>query len=813
MVWTPGQKLQGDKYTIEQVLGQGGFGITYKARHTFLNNLVVIKTPNENLRHDPEYPKYVKRFINEGQRLEQLSQTQHPNIVRIRDLFHEGGTYCLVMDFVQGQSLFELVQQQGKLPPDVAVQYVQQIAQALIVVHQSGLVHRDAHPGNIMVQQDRKAVLIDFGIAGETVPATLSSKVFANPAFSPYEQQMRGGREPSVDVYSLAASLYYAVTGQLPTAALERKIYNVPLIPPQQYNPNINENLNQAILKGMELEPENRPQTMQAWLEMLTTQTTTVWSTGFELRGGKYTIESILAQGGFGITYLARDEQGKRFVIKTLNETVQRRPDFTKFQEDFVREALRLAKCTHPHIVRVDDVFQEGHLWCMVMEYIAGEHLADRVESKGVLSEAEALGYIQQIGEALTVVHQNGMLHRDVKPANIIVRAGKPEAVLIDFGIAREFIANSPQIHTTYLSHCFAPIEQYQTVAIRGAYTDVYALAATLYFLLTNRLPAIAPQRATGTVLESPQQINSIISDRVNQAILKGMEIEAKDRPQSMQEWLELLKKPQSQPKPVAPPSPQPSVVVKPVNQTPAKQPKQPTPNPSPSPNFSSDDLSSARRVDYRKLRDLLREGKWKEADEETLVVMLKAGNRENQGWLDIESIKNFPSTDLRTIDQLWVKYSNGKFGFSVQKRIWQSIGGKLSIKNEIALIFAINFVSQVGWIQSTWNETNKFINIDKLQFTINYANVGHLPSLYKAGLYNPNYYKWYNVLFILSLCLMFVFPLLGGLFFPNIVVNNFLLTLSFSGIIPFFPSLIAYRWNMTKTAKKYAVLFARPEL
>ncbi len=323
-----------------------------------------------------------------------------------------------------------------------------------------------------------------------------------------------------------------------------------------------------AEIKGMELEPENRPQTMQAWLELLTTPVTTVWSTGFELRGGKYTIDSILAQGGFGITYLARDKQGKRFVIKTLNETVQRRPDFAKLQDDFANEALKLAKCNHPHIVNIKEVFHEKYLLCMVMEYIAGENLADRVQNQGVLSEAEALGYIKQIGEALTVVHQNGLLHRDVKPGNIIVHAGKPEAVLIDFGIAREFTPDSPQIHTAYLSHCFAPIEQYQTVAPRGACTDVYALAATLYFLLTNRLPAIAPHRASGTVLESPQQINPSISDRVNQAILKGMEIEAKDRPQSMKKWLELLKEPQ--PQPVAPPSPQPSVAVKPIIPTPA---------------------------------------------------------------------------------------------------------------------------------------------------------------------------------------------------------------------------------------------------
>lgn len=88
-----------------------------------------------------------------------------------------------------------------------------------------------------------------------------------------------------------------------------------------------------------------------------------------------------------------------------------------------------------------------------------------------------------------------------------------------------------------------------------------------------------------------------------------------------------------------------------------------------------TDDLSSEKGIDYTKLRDLLAAGKWKDADQETLAVMLKAAGREQEGWFLIESIENFPCTDLRTIDQLWVKYSNGRFGFSVQKRIWESVG------------------------------------------------------------------------------------------------------------------------------------------
>nr|WP_235006881.1 bifunctional serine/threonine-protein kinase/formylglycine-generating enzyme family protein [Calothrix rhizosoleniae] len=575
MVWASGQQLQGGKYVIEQVLGQGGFGITYKARHSILDNLVVIKTPNESLKNDPEYANYIKRFINEGQRLERLSETQHPNIVRVRDLFHEGGTYCLVMDFVQGESLFNLVQRRGALPVEEALQYITQIGDALQVVHQAGLVHRDAHPGNMMIQQDGKAVLIDFGIAGETMPTTVSSRFFGNPGFAPHEQ-MRGDRKPYVDVYSLTASLYYAITGKRPTESFQRKAYNMPLVPPTEHNSSISDELNQSILKGMELEPENRPQTMQEWLELLTEESVTIWQQGHQLQNGKYTIERDIAEGGFGITYLARDERNQRVVIKSLNEKVQKRPDFAKFQQDFLNEAVKLAKCNHPHVVKVHEVFQEGNLWCMAMEYIQGEHLADIVVNRGALPEAEAVGYIRQIGEALTVVHNNGLLHRDVKPANILIRTGKPEAVLIDFGIAREFTSSQTRLHTPYLSHCFAPIEQYQTVAKRGAYTDVYALAATLYFLVTKHLPHPALNRVSGVVLDLPRSINPSLSVRVNDAILKGMEVEPENRPQTMQEWLELLKEPVVIPQP---PTPTPVTPQPPRNQPPP--PKPPTPQPA----------------------------------------------------------------------------------------------------------------------------------------------------------------------------------------------------------------------------------------
>ncbi|WP_414570553.1 serine/threonine protein kinase [Nostoc sp. CCY 9925] len=270
MPWIAGQQLQGGKYVIKKVLGQGGFGITYKALHVELNQTVVIKTPNEYLSHDPEYEKYIERFIQEGRILARLSKDRHPHIVGVIDLFREGATHCLVMDFVEGENLFEAVKRRGALPEAEILLCIRQIGEALSVVHQAGLVHRDAHPGNIMVRRNGKAVLIDFGIAKELLPKTLSSKGIAgNEGFAPYEQMSRGSREPTVDIYCLAATLYYVVTGQPPTTSLARKLHNTPLIPPKQINPSISDRLNKAVFKGMALEAKDRPQSMQAWLAML----------------------------------------------------------------------------------------------------------------------------------------------------------------------------------------------------------------------------------------------------------------------------------------------------------------------------------------------------------------------------------------------------------------------------------------------------------------------------------------------------------------------------------------------------------------
>lgn len=270
-----------------------------------------------------------------------------------------------------------------------------------------------------------------------------------------------------------------------------------------------------------------------------------VWNAGKSLFGGRYIIESQLGEGGIGITYLARNQRNQLRVIKTLKEEILNHPAWilhrNKLRQDFRDEAVRLAVCHHPHIVEIETIFDDGNFPCMVMEYIEGEDLAQYLRRVGVLSEAEALLYIRQIGDALTLIHSKGLLHRDLKPRNIMIRIGKLEAVLIDFGIAREFIPNVIQRHTVYRTPGFAPPEQYESEAPRGEYIDIYALAATLYNLLTAVIPTNADDRRHNINLEPPQYFNPNISNRVNQAIMCGMDLESTYRPQSVQEWLDLL--------------------------------------------------------------------------------------------------------------------------------------------------------------------------------------------------------------------------------------------------------------------------------
>ena len=262
---------------------------------------------------------------------------------------------------------------------------------------------------------------------------------------------------------------------------------------------------------------------------------------GKYLQNHKYSLDQELGRGGFGITYKATlHALGQTVVVKTLDESLRQDPNFAQSKQQFQAEAKRLALCVHPNIVRVIDFFIEDDFPFIVMEYVPGQTLDAIVLPAQPLAEATALHYSRQVGAALKVVHQNGLLHRDVKPQNLILRQGTDQVVLIDFGIAREFSPGLAQTHTSLVSPGYAPIEQYISQEQRSPATDVYGLAATLYTLLTAQVPAASILR-NRQPLPAPRDLRAEISAATNQAVIRGMAVEPHDRPGSVEAWLKLL--------------------------------------------------------------------------------------------------------------------------------------------------------------------------------------------------------------------------------------------------------------------------------
>lgn len=276
---------------------------------------------------------------------------------------------------------------------------------------------------------------------------------------------------------------------------------------------------------------------------------------GTTLLDGKYIIERKIGEGGFGITYKAfqsglnrtvcikeyfpsgkcsRVTHAKTIYINASNENI-----FEKYRQAFVKEAKMLATLHHPNIVEVIDVFDENNTSYMVMNFVNGKTLQEVVEKNGPMPYPDAINYIAQITNAVAYIHERHILHRDIKPDNIMITTDN-KAILIDFGSAREFEQDKTQIHTSILTHGYAPTEQYTSNSRKGSYTDIYAIGATLYYTLTATVPIEAAARIT-IKLPSPKDLVPSIPDEANRTILKAMQLKAENRHQTVKEFMDDL--------------------------------------------------------------------------------------------------------------------------------------------------------------------------------------------------------------------------------------------------------------------------------
>jgi serine/threonine protein kinase len=282
---------------------------------------------------------------------------------------------------------------------------------------------------------------------------------------------------------------------------------------------------------------------------------------GVFLKKATYRIDKFLGEGGFGITYqglfvnknipIAIKEfwpekaarQNSLIIWPNKISLKERQEQIKKFK----LEAEIQKECVHLNIPKIYDFFEENNTAYIIMEYIEGETLYSLLKKQKKFTEATLLPYILQIIDALKIVHKHNFLHRDIKPDNVIVNPSSQQISLIDFGSTKEFLAGQTGDMTRVLTPGYAPPEQYIYSAKRHKATDIYALCASIYELLTNQLPIESLERLNAIShqlpdpLIPPRQIVPEISPKIEKIILTGMKIKVEERFQNVDQLLTAL--------------------------------------------------------------------------------------------------------------------------------------------------------------------------------------------------------------------------------------------------------------------------------
>mgnify|MGYP002570360379 FL=1 len=274
---------------------------------------------------------------------------------------------------------------------------------------------------------------------------------------------------------------------------------------------------------------------------------------------GRYTIEGVLGQGGFGITYLGMDELHEKPVaikeffpqgIVTRNIEYQdtvtvtfvgEKDNYEKGKERFLKEARTMAKFSKDEgIVKALDFFEINNTAYIVMEYLEGITLKQYLRENQRIAPEDLIELLVPLIESLDEIHSQGLIHRDISPDNIMVLLGG-KIKLMDFGAARDYTDFGEKSLSLILKPGYAPPEQYQTHGVQGPWTDIYALCATMYKCLTGENPPDAIERVMDDNLKEISEFGIPVSKQMEETIIKGMSISARNRYQNIEEFCEDL--------------------------------------------------------------------------------------------------------------------------------------------------------------------------------------------------------------------------------------------------------------------------------
>ncbi len=272
MSLVPGQVVSG-RYRVIALLSEGGMGAVYEAMDIALDVRCALKemVPYPGTR-ETAMPQLREQFRQEARLLADL---RYPNLPRVTDHFEEDGNAYLVMDFIYGRRLDEVISQEGRLAEDEVLGWARQLMGALAHCHERGVIHRDIKPQNVIITPQGRAMLVDFGLAKLADPNDPRTRTvmrgLGTPEYAPPEQYdaKKGRTDARTDIYSLGATLYHALAGEAPPTATERVVDPKSLVPLRQRRNGISEVVEHVLMKAMALQPSQRLQSVAEMHEAL----------------------------------------------------------------------------------------------------------------------------------------------------------------------------------------------------------------------------------------------------------------------------------------------------------------------------------------------------------------------------------------------------------------------------------------------------------------------------------------------------------------------------------------------------------------
>jgi len=547
----------GERYEILKRLGEGGMGAVYKARDRELDLVVALKVIRPEL---ASHPDILRRFKQE---LILARQVTHKNVIRIFELGVADGRKFITMDYIEGRDLKSILVERGKLPPDEAVRIVRQICRGLEAAHAEGVVHRDLKPQNIMVDANGRVWVMDFGLARsmDLVGITRTGALMGTPDYMSPEQARAQKVDARSDLFSLGIIFYEIITGVLPfradtmMATLLKRVQEKP-DRPSVLDPSVPPRLSDLVMKCLEVEVGARYQSASEILTDLggdTPSNASVVQASSVLPeaigpgsqfGPRYTIESVIGEGGMGKVYKARDNELDRTVaLKLVRRELAGDPNS---MQRFKQELQLASRISHRNILRIHDLGDVGGVKFISMMFVEGKDLHEVIQECGRVPVERLVNIAKQLAAALEAAHTEGVVHRDLKPRNVLIDSSD-QVYVSDFGLAKSLEGESTTMMTRAGEVLGTPRymspEQAESKPADHR-SDLYSFGVILYEMATGDAPFAADssvqvmfQHVTQKP-KDPRLANPELPEYLSRIILKCLEKDPEHRYQHAREVL-----------------------------------------------------------------------------------------------------------------------------------------------------------------------------------------------------------------------------------------------------------------------------------